>query len=160
MSGRIDPPGAGAADGESEGAGLSVEEKFAKLVAEFDGSTVSGKGAKEESARTRRLRDGSLADFTDLLDPKSSIPAQLAKDMAHPSCQDDPTTLVTRFDPKATVLLGHTVKVSGTMSESVGTQRDTVRLTANYLFVYAVAPAAGPATTSASWSTAPWNSRS
>lgn len=310
----IDPPGAQAAGGRPEDAGLSVEERFAKLVAEIDGSAVTGKGSKEESARTRRLRaewsvnppkpvawradgpststspssagqagsgrgenwgqsyasaqgkqrrrkrvgkpiavivvlgllgagfyatrgqshrtapplnlspagtaapwadaspsaspspsytnpddayfagspalgwpdneagfvipaakalngvsksdvaagyhllyqlmaagnldatildGGSTADFTKLLDPDSGVAARLTKDLAHPSYQTDPTTLVTRFNPKVTTLLGHTVKVTGTMSESVGPQKNTVELTANYSFVYAVAPVSG-----------------
>lgn len=312
MSEHIDGPGPESADGRPEDAGLSVEERFAKLVAEIDGSTVTGKGSKEESARTRQLRSewsvnppkpvawradgpststtpaasgrgsgrgenwgetyasaqgkqrkrrrvgkplavlvvlgllgagfyetrgqshhtapplnmspagtaapwaespsaspspsyanpddtyfvgspalgwpdneagfviptakalngvsksdvtagykllyklmaagnldatildgGSTADFTDLLDPSSGVASRLAKDLAHPSYQTDPTALVTRFNPKVTMLLGHTVKVFGTMSESAGSEKDTVDLTANYSFVYAVAPASG-----------------
>jgi len=56
MNERIDPPGAESTGGRPEDAGLSVDEKFARLAAEIDGSQVQGKGAKEEAARTRRLR--------------------------------------------------------------------------------------------------------
>jgi hypothetical protein len=56
MNERIDPPGAESAGGRPEDAGLSVDAKFARLAAEIDGSQVQGKGAKEEAARTRRLR--------------------------------------------------------------------------------------------------------
>lgn len=56
MNERIDPPGAESAGGKPEDAGLSVDEKFARLAAAIDGSQVQGKGAKEEAARTRQLR--------------------------------------------------------------------------------------------------------
>lgn len=89
------------------------------------------------------LEGGSTADFTKLLDPASGIGTQLTKDLAHPGYKSDPTLLVTRFNPKTTTLLGHTVKVTGSMSEAAGSQKDTVDLTANYSFVYAVAPVSG-----------------
>ncbi|WP_034265611.1 hypothetical protein [Actinospica robiniae] len=89
------------------------------------------------------LDGGSTADYTKLLDPASGMAKQLTKDLAHPSYQNDPTDLLTRFNPKTTTLLGHTVKVSGSMSEAAGSHKDAVELTANYSFVYAVAPVSG-----------------
>ena len=89
------------------------------------------------------LDGGSTGDFTALLDPSSPPYHDLAGWIAHPSYQDDPTMLVSRFDPATTRLLGHTVKVSGSMSESAGPQSGTAYLTANYVFVYAVGPAKG-----------------
>jgi hypothetical protein len=89
------------------------------------------------------LDGGPTTDFSTLLDPHSGLGSIFATDLAHPSYQHDPTLLVTRFDPKTTRLLGHTVKVSGEMSAAAGPQRDTVLLTANHLFAYAVGPASG-----------------
>ena len=87
------------------------------------------------------LDGGSVADFTKLLDPSSNVPKELASWIAHPSAKNDPTALVTRFDPATTRLLGRTVKVSGSMTEQKGTEKDSVDLIADYVFVYAVAPA-------------------
>jgi len=300
MNERIDPPGAESAGGKPGDAGLSVDEKFAKLAAEIDGSQVQGKGAKEEAARTRQLRaewsqnppkatpwrsdepakpislpaypypeqpskrkragssakvlvglalvgligygfwprshapvpinaspagtaapwtqsaaataspspaqtftnpddnyfvgspalewadneagfsipaahalngvsesdiaagykeleelmaagnldatildGGSVTDFTKLLDPASEAPAQLKSWIAHPTATDDPTLFVTRFNPATTRLLGHTVKVRGSMSAKADDRDHSVLLTADYIFVYAVGPASG-----------------
>ncbi|MBR7834770.1 hypothetical protein KDL01_15955 [Actinospica durhamensis] len=87
------------------------------------------------------LDGGSVADFTNLVDPSTDIPKELASWIAHPSAKNDPTALVTRFDPATTRLLGHTVKVSGSMTEQKGKHKDSVDLIADYVFVYAVAPA-------------------
>ena len=301
MNERLDPPGAESAGDKPADAGLSVDEKFARLAAEIDGSQVQGKGAKEEAARTRQLRadwsqnppkatpwrsdgpakpvsmpaypfpeptskgkrgassakilvglalvgliaygfwprshapvpinaspagtaapwtqnaaaaspspspsqtftnpdddyfvgspaldwadneagfsipaahtlngvsesdvaagykeleelmaagnldatildGGSVTDFTKLLDPGSDRITELDSDLAHPSFSDDPTEFVTRFNPATARLLGHTVKVQGTMSAAADTQSHAVLLTADYMFVYAVGPASG-----------------
>ena len=89
------------------------------------------------------LDGGSTADFTRLLDPASQVYKELAGWIAHPSDTSDPTDVVSRFDPATTRLLGHTVKVSGSMSASPGPQSGSAFLTANYVFVYAVGPANG-----------------
>jgi hypothetical protein len=89
------------------------------------------------------LDGGQVTDFTNLLDPHSGLAAELESRLAHPSRQDDPTVLLTRFDPATTRLLGHTVKVHGTMSAAVGPRPDTVLLTADYDFVYAVTTPSG-----------------
>ena len=89
------------------------------------------------------LNGGSTADFTSLLDPESDVYKQLPDWIKHPSYDDDPTVVVSRFDPATTRLLGHTVKVSGSMSESAGPQQGSAYLTGNYVFVYAVAPVNG-----------------
>jgi hypothetical protein len=89
------------------------------------------------------LDGGSTADFTDLLDPASDEYKQLDGWIAHPSYNDDPTQLISRFNPATTRLLGHMVKVNGSMSASAGPQSGSAYLTANYVFVYAVGPANG-----------------
>lgn len=89
------------------------------------------------------LDGGSTADFSRLLDPKSQASRQLPQWIAHPAYDGDPTLLVSRFNPATTRLLGHTVKVNGSMSASAGPQQGTAYLTANYLFAYAVGPADG-----------------
>ena len=91
------------------------------------------------------LDGGSIGDFTNLLDPSSQLAKSIGAWIAHPSYQDDPTMLVTRFNPATTRPLGHTVKVDGSMSEKAGPQQGTVTLTADYIFVYAVGPAAADA---------------
>jgi hypothetical protein len=91
------------------------------------------------------LNGGSVSDFTSLLDPANSSAKQLNSSIAHPSFQNDPTQMVTRFNPATTRLLGHTVKVDGSMSAKADTQRGSAILTADYIFVYAVAPASNTA---------------
>lgn len=87
------------------------------------------------------LNGGSVSDFADLLDPSNGTAKTLDSWIAHPSYADDPTTLVTRFNPATTRLLGHTVKVDGSMSAKAGPQHGMVILTADYIFIYAVGPA-------------------
>jgi hypothetical protein len=91
------------------------------------------------------LDGGSISDFTNLLDPANGTAKDLTSWIAHPSNQDDPTDLVTRFNPATTRLLGHTVKVDGSMSAKAGAQRGNAVLTADYIFVYAVGPASSGA---------------
>lgn len=86
------------------------------------------------------LDGGPLSDFTGLLDPSEPVNAQLASWLAHPKHDADPTDLVTRFNPATTRLLGHTVKVSGTMTASL-VHGDVLTVTGDYRFVYAVGPA-------------------
>ena len=54
MKERTDPSGAESEGRSPEDAGLSVDEKFARLVAEVDGSRVERFGAKEEAAEDAR----------------------------------------------------------------------------------------------------------
>jgi len=91
------------------------------------------------------LDGGSTRDFTTLIDPSDGIVKELDAWTAHPSYQNDPTLLVTRFNPADTRLLGHTVKVRGSMSAKAGPHHGIVLLTADYIFVYAVGPASGAA---------------
>jgi len=93
------------------------------------------------------LDGGPLADFTDLLDPISKLPADLGRWTASPSYRGNPVDLVTRFDPATTRLLGHTVKVSGAMTAALDKNRD-LSVTGDYRFVYAVGPVVGTATPS------------
>ena len=89
------------------------------------------------------LDGGSIRDFTNLLDPSTGMAKDLNSYIAHPSYNADPTGLVSRFNPATTRLLGHTVKVSGSMSAKPGPHHYTVLLTADYIFVYAVTPSSG-----------------
>jgi len=89
------------------------------------------------------LDGGPVADFTRLLDPRSTVPAKLESWIAHPTSQGDPTLLVTRFNPATTRLLGHTVKVHGVMRAEAGPHPGTALLTADYIFVYAVTTPTG-----------------
>jgi hypothetical protein len=91
------------------------------------------------------LDGGPTRDFTNLIDPSNGVLKDLASWTAHPSYRDDPTLLVTRFNPASTRLLGHTVKVHGTMSAKAGPHHGTVLVTADYVFVYAVGPVSGSA---------------
>jgi hypothetical protein len=91
------------------------------------------------------LDGGSISDFTSLLDPSNDADKTLTSSVAHPSYENDPTQLVTRFNPATTRLLGHTVKVRGSMSATAGPHDHTVLLTADYIFAYAVGPASGAA---------------
>ncbi|HEX4790521.1 MAG TPA: hypothetical protein VH372_18800 [Actinospica sp.] len=92
------------------------------------------------------LDGGPATDFTGLLDPRSGLAAKLESWIAHPSRQSDPTVLLTRFDPATTRLVGHTVKVHGTMSATAGPRPDTALLTADYDFVYVVTTPSGGGT--------------
>ncbi|MGH3415520.1 MAG: hypothetical protein ACRDSS_03535, partial [Actinocrinis sp.] len=88
------------------------------------------------------LDGGPVTDFTRLLDTRSKLGTDLASWIAHPTYQNDPVDLITRFNPGTTRLLGHTVKVSGTMSAAVG-KKGYLTVTADYHFVYAVGPVNG-----------------
>ncbi|HEU5427124.1 MAG TPA: hypothetical protein VFU74_09635 [Actinocrinis sp.] len=87
------------------------------------------------------LDGGPVTDFTKLIDPLEKLGGELEQWLRSPSYQDDPVSLVTRFNPKTTRLLGHIVKVNGTMSASVNEKGD-LQITGDYRFVYAVGPAA------------------
>jgi hypothetical protein len=93
------------------------------------------------------LNGGSTADFTNLLDPTSKLPADLKQWLKSPTFKDDPTYLVSRFNPATTRLLGHIVKVGGAMSASLDKNRDLL-IKGDYKFVYAVGPANGDGTAS------------
>lgn len=88
------------------------------------------------------LDGGPLNDFTTLIDPLDKVTDRLDQWLRAPSYQGDPTELVTRFNPKTTRLLGHIVKVRGTMSASLDKNSDLL-ITGDYRFVYAVGPADG-----------------
>ncbi len=93
------------------------------------------------------LNGGSTADFTNLLDPTSKLPTDLSQWLKSPTFKDDPTYLLSRFNPATTRLLGHVVKVSGAMSASLDKNRDLL-IKGDYKFVYAVGPANGVGTAS------------
>ena len=88
------------------------------------------------------LNGGPATDFTSLLDTRSDVGTDLTSSIAHPTYQDNPTGLITRFNPATTRLLGHTVKVSGTMTAAIN-KSGYLTVTADYKFVYAVGPANG-----------------
>ena len=91
------------------------------------------------------LNGGSVADFTKLLDPKNQSTKLIDSAVAHPSEAHDPVDYVTRFNAADARLLGHTVKVHGSMSAKADKDSHSVLLTADYLFVYAVGPVSGDA---------------
>jgi hypothetical protein len=93
------------------------------------------------------LDGGSVSDFTKLLDPSSGTARKLNSWLAQPSYEHDPVQLVTRFNPATTRLVGHTVKVNGSMSAAAGSQGHTALLTADYVFVYVVSPVSNPSDT-------------
>lgn len=95
------------------------------------------------------LDGGPVTDFAKLIDPLEKLGSQLEQWLQTPSRQNDPTALVTRFNPKTTRLLGHIVKVNGTMSAAVDKNGDLL-ITGDYHFVYAVGPATGGGSTSRS----------
>jgi hypothetical protein len=86
------------------------------------------------------LNGGSVSDFTNLIDPSDDTAKTLKSWLASPSYDHDPISLVTRFNPATTRLVGHTVKVYGSMSAAAGKQHHTALLTADYVFVYIVSP--------------------
>lgn len=86
------------------------------------------------------LNGGPITDFVKLIDPLEKLPDRINQWLRTPSYQGDPTYLVTRFNPKTTRLLGHNVKVNGTMSASIDKNGDLL-ITGDYRFVYAVGSA-------------------
>lgn len=88
------------------------------------------------------LNGGRTTDFTALLDTRSTLGTDLNSWIAHPTYQNRPTDLITRFNPATTRLLGHTVKVSGTMSAAIDAH-GYLAVSGDYRFVYAVGPANG-----------------
>ena len=123
----------------------------AAAVGDFSAATVaSGYQQMEQLLVTGDLdatilNGGAVTDFSGLIDPLDETPlSDLASSVAAPSYQHDPIAYVTRFDPAKTRLLGHTVKVDGSMSASVNSGGDLL-VTGDYRFVYAVGPAKGNA---------------
>ncbi|HTJ70484.1 MAG TPA: hypothetical protein VL551_23295 [Actinospica sp.] len=86
------------------------------------------------------LNGGSVTDFTKLIDPSDDTAKTLKSWLAKPGYDHDPVSLVTRFNPATTRLVGHTVKVYGSMSAAKGHDDHTALLTADYVFVYIVSP--------------------
>lgn len=123
----------------------------AAAVGGFSAATVAGGYRQMELLLVKGdldatiLGGGAVAGFFDLIDPMDqAVLDDLSASLATPSAQHDPIAYVTRFDPATTRVLGHTVKVDGSMSASVN--RDGVLLiTGDYRFVYPVGPARGDA---------------
>jgi hypothetical protein len=88
------------------------------------------------------LGGGPVTDFTALLDTRSHLSEELSKWISHPGFGANAIDLVTRFNPTTTRLLGHTVKVQGTMSAAIG-KSGFLTVTGDYKFVYAVSPGNG-----------------
>lgn len=88
------------------------------------------------------LNAGPTTDFTRLIDTRSTLGTDLKSWIAHPGYNTDPIGLITRFNPATTRLLGHTVKVSGTMSAAIDPS-GYLSVSGDYRFVYAVGPANG-----------------
>lgn len=120
----------------------------AHSVGQFDASEIAAgyQGLRQLLAAANLdatiLDGGPTTDFTGLLDTRSKLGTDLDSWIAHPTYQNNPTDLVTRFNPATTRLLGHTVKVSGTMTAAIDTH-GYLAVSADYRFVYAVGPANG-----------------
>lgn len=69
----------------------------------------------------------------------------LRRSLAHPTADDSPLGLFTRFDTDEVRLVGHTVKVRGRMTLEQGRRSGTVVIRADYTFVYPVAARHGHA---------------
>jgi hypothetical protein len=114
----------------------------AKALGTFSKSEVAGalRRAKEflveanlDPAVLRGARgDAALA----LLDPRMGKTVTSLRDgFTHPTKDNDPTAVFTRFDRKEVELVGGTVKVRGRMTFKE-TKDGTVRITSDYTFVY------------------------
>jgi hypothetical protein len=88
------------------------------------------------------LSGGPVTDFTRLLDTRSHLSEDLSTWISHPGYGANATDLVTRFNPTTSRLLGHTVKVRGTMSSAID-KNGYLTVTGDYKFVYAVGPGNG-----------------
>lgn len=89
------------------------------------------------------LAGGPVTGFTRLLDSRSHLPEELNKWISHPGYGANAIDVVTRFNPTTTRLLGHTVKVQGSMSAAID-KNGALTVTGDYRFVYAVGPGNGP----------------
>lgn len=136
----VDSPAAHYADGA---AGLVVPR--AKAVGSFSASEV----AQDYAALKRLFVDADLEPavlaggtptaLMAALDPKNPTLAELRTALAKPSEANNPVQYVTRFDAHDTRVLGHTVKVHGSMTARAGSD-GTLVVSGDFIFVYAVAP--------------------
>lgn len=89
------------------------------------------------------LRGGQPTRALALLDPKHpAFAAWLRRSLRDPSRDNDPTALVSRFDPDEVRLAGAVVKVRGHMTFAAGRPGE-VRVHADYTFVYPLVKAGG-----------------
>ncbi|MFD1658902.1 hypothetical protein ACFSL4_11955 [Streptomyces caeni] len=89
------------------------------------------------------LRGGQPTRAVALLDPKAAaIVVRLRRSLRDPSRDNDPTDLVSRFDPDEVRLVGAVVKVRGHMTFAAGRPGE-VRVHADYTFVYPLVKADG-----------------
>jgi hypothetical protein len=124
-------------------AGIDAGMKPAAAVGNYSETTV----ANAEAALKAMLVDANLdphvltgtepSALFALTDPKEGVKALYDAAVAKPSAEADPTWWVARFDPKKVQVLGHEVKVNGTMTAAVNTQGDLI-ITSDYSFVYAL----------------------
>lgn len=89
------------------------------------------------------LMGGDPQNYFSLVDPRTGYRTQYDATVANPSRRTGtPLSWITRFDPKRTRLVGHTVKTQGSMTVSTDAT-GLLHVVADYRFVYAVAPADG-----------------
>lgn len=133
----------------SQGAS-SIVVPAAQSVGVYSSSTVASylQKAKEflvdSNLDPSILAGGYPSEAIGLIDPKeTSLVSQLQTDLAHPSEKNDPTDLITRFDPQQALLDGSVVKAMGELTYK-GDGSGGLAIHADYTFVYALRPA-GPA---------------
>ncbi|MFF3731952.1 hypothetical protein ACFYXM_16895 [Streptomyces sp. NPDC002476] len=84
------------------------------------------------------LRGESPEVALDLLDPRQKdVQDKYRKALKHPTEDDDPLALFTRFDPREVRLVGDVVKTRGRMTFEAG-EPGSVEVHADYTFVYPV----------------------
>ncbi|MFJ4779762.1 hypothetical protein [Streptomyces sp. NPDC088762] len=121
-------------------------------------ATAIGGMSKEQVAdaleKTRRFLIASNLDPATLrgerptaalaiLDPRQpEVPERLERSLTHPTAQDTPVTLFTRFDPARVKPVGDVVKVRGSMHAEPG-QRGELLVVADYTFVHPMTEAGG-----------------
>ncbi|MFI0938652.1 hypothetical protein [Streptomyces sp. NPDC021020] len=82
------------------------------------------------------LRGGSPTAAARLVDPASGEPAEMKAAVHAPSKKKNPTTWVTRYDPKEVQPVGKVIKVRGRMTFAKAAH-GAVRVHTDYTFVYA-----------------------
>ncbi|MEV6952747.1 hypothetical protein [Streptomyces sp. NPDC051183] len=82
------------------------------------------------------LRGERPAAALALLDPRQpEVPGRLERSLTHPSAEDTPVELFTRFDPAEVTPVGDVVKVRGSMRAEPG-ERGELLVVADYTFVH------------------------
>jgi hypothetical protein len=132
-----------------QGAG-SIVVPAAHPVGVYSGSTVASYLQKakdflvDSNLDPSVLAGGYPSAAIALIDPKeASLVSQLQTDLSRPSEKDDPTDLISRFDPQQALLDGSVVKVQGELTYK-GDGNGGLAIHADYTFVYALRPGPDP----------------